>query len=144
MTVAAILRHKGHTVASVRPDQSVADIAGELTRRRIGAAPVLDASGALVGMLSERDIVGALATHGAAALDLPASALMTTKLHTATIATTVAEAMRIMTDGRFRHLPVLENGRLIGIVSIGDVVKARIDAQATEVDSLKAYVTGSS
>jgi len=142
MTIAAILRHKGTAVASVHPNQTVADIAGQLASRRIGALPVV-ADGQLVGILSERDIVQALATHGAAALDLPASALMTTKLSTATRATTVGEAMRMMTDGRFRHLPVLENGTLIGIVSIGDVVKARITQQESEVDSLKAYVAGS-
>jgi len=142
MTIAAILRHKGTAVASVQPNQTVADIAGQLASRRIGALPVV-ADGHLVGILSERDIVQALAIHGAAALDLPASALMTTKLSTATRATTVGEAMRMMTDGRFRHLPVLENGTLIGIVSIGDVVKARITQQETEVDSLKAYVSGS-
>ncbi len=142
MTIAAILRHKGTAVASVQPHQTVADITGQLASRRIGALPVV-ADGKLVGILSERDIVQALATHGAAALDLPASALMTTKLSTATRGTTVGEAMRMMTDGRFRHLPVLENGALIGIVSIGDVVKARITQQESEVDSLKAYVAGS-
>ena len=142
MTIASILRHKGSAVTSVRPEQSVAEVAGELTRQRIGAALVIDAAGALVGIVSERDIVGALARLGAAALDQPASALMTTSLRTATQATTVAQAMQIMTDGRFRHLPVVEQGRLLGIVSIGDVVKARIMQQETEVDSLKAYVAG--
>ena len=142
MTVAAILRHKGSAVASARPDQTVADIAGQLATRRIGALPVVE-NGALVGIISERDIVQALASHGAAALDFPASALMTKKLSTVTRATTVGAAMRIMTDGRFRHLPVLEGDTLVGIVSIGDVVKARITEQETEVDSLKAYVTGS-
>lgn len=141
MTIAAILRHKGTAVASVQPNQTIADIAGQLASRRIGALPVVT-DGKLVGILSERDVVRALATHGAAALDLPASALMTTDLKTATRGTTVGEAMRMMTDGRFRHLPVLENGTLIGIVSIGDVVKARIMQQEAEVDSLKAYVAG--
>lgn len=142
MTVAAILRHKGSSVASARPDQTVADIAGQLATRRIGALPVLE-DGVLVGIINERDIVQALANHGAAALDLPASAFMTKKLSTVTRTTTVGAAMRIMTDGRFRHLPVLEGDTLIGIVSIGDVVKARITQQETEVDSLKAYVAGS-
>ena len=142
MTVAAILRHKGRTVASVRPEQTVADIAGQLAQRRIGALPVVDAAGVLVGIISERDIIHALARLGAAALDQPASALMTTALRTATLATTVTEAMQMMTDGRFRHLPVLDLGVLIGIISIGDVVKARISQQETEVDSLKSYVSG--
>jgi len=142
MTIAAILRHKGGMVTSVRPEQSLADVAGELTRQHIGAAPVLDPTGVLVGILSERDIVGALARLGAAALDLPARAVMTAHPRTATQATTVAEAMRMMTEGRFRHLPVVDHGRIIGIVSIGDVVKARMMQQETEVDSLKAYVSG--
>ncbi|MBC7635407.1 MAG: CBS domain-containing protein [Acetobacteraceae bacterium] len=142
MTVAAILRHKGSAVASARPDQTVADIAQQLATRRIGALPVLE-NGVLIGIISERDIVHALANHAAAALNMPARAFMTTQLSTATRATTVGEAMQIMTNDRFRHLPVLENGALIGIVSIGDVVKARITQQETEVDSLKAYVAGS-
>jgi CBS domain-containing protein len=142
MTVAAMLKHKGHEVVSVHPDDSVAELARILTEHRIGAAVVLDTAGQLQGVVSERDIVVALADSGAAALDMPAAQLMTREIVTATRSTTVAEAMQMMTEHRFRHLPVVENGRLLGIVSIGDVVKARIMAQEGEVESLKAYVAG--
>ncbi len=142
MTVAAILKHKGHDVLGATLDQKMADVARMLSERRIGAVPVLGSGRQLLGILSERDIVHALAAHGAAALDLPASALMTREVTIATPATTVAQAMELMTAGRFRHLPVLEGGRLSGIISIGDVVKARLQAQEQEVDSLKAYVAG--
>ena len=142
MTVAAILKHKGTEVARAAPDDSVAEVVRQLARRRIGAMPVCDAAGRLCGILSERDVVHALAAHGPAALDRPAAALMTAAVQTATRDTTVEEAMELMTHGRFRHLPVVEQGRLVGIVSIGDIVKARMTQQQTEVESLKAYVTG--
>ena len=140
MTVAAILKHKGHEVISVLPETTVFDLVQLLARRRIGAVPVLDADGHLRGILSERDVVQALAEHGASVLQRQAVQLMTAEPRTGTTRTTVPEAMAMMTDGRFRHLPILEDGRLIGMISIGDVVKARITQQATEVDSLKAYV----
>jgi len=103
---------------------------------------VLDAAGGLSGIVSERDIMHCLAVHGAGALDMTASQVMTRLVQTATPRTSVGEAMAMMTTGRFRHIPVLEDGALVGIVSIGDVVKARLDQQAQEVDSLRAYVTG--
>ena len=140
MTVAAILKHKGHEVVSIRPETTIFDLVQLLAKRRIGAVPVLDADGHLCGILSERDVVQALAEHGAGVLQRQASQLMTVKPQTGTTHTTVPEAMAMMTEGRFRHLPVLEDGKLIGMISIGDVVKARITQQATEVDSLKAYV----
>jgi CBS domain-containing protein len=142
MTIAAILKHKGHEIASVAPTAAIADVVGMLSRRRIGAALVLDAAGQLLGIVSERDVVHCLATHGARTLEMTAGQLMTRELHTASPRTTVAEAMHMMTEGRFRHLPVVEEGHLIGLVSIGDVVKARITQQEHEVDSLKAYVAG--
>ena len=140
MTVAAILRHKGHEVVSVEMDATIAELVQILVARRIGAVAVLDSDGRLCGILSERDVMRSLAQHGAAALERRASQLMTADLTTGTPGTTVAQAMAMMTDGRFRHLPVVENGALIGMVSIGDVVKARMTQQETEVDSLKAYV----
>ena len=142
MTVAAILKHKGHDVASVRPTTSIADVIRLLADRRIGATLVQDGTDTLVGIVSERDIVAALAANGAQVLEMTAGQLMTKALKTATPQTTVAQAMQMMTLGRFRHLPVLEHGALIGIISIGDVVKARIMQQEHEVDSLKAYVAG--
>jgi CBS domain-containing protein len=142
MTVAAILKHKGSEVVSVPPTERVTDLVGLLARKRIGAVPVCDAAGTLLGIVSERDVVRRLAEHGAAALEMTVAQLMTARPQTVERRTTVHEAMAIMTDGRFRHLPVVEEGRLVGIVSIGDVVKARITQQETEVDSLKAYVAG--
>ncbi|HEY2133407.1 MAG TPA: CBS domain-containing protein [Acetobacteraceae bacterium] len=142
MTVAAILKHKGYDVDSVRPTMGVADVACLLTRHRIGAVVVLDSANQLLGILSERDIVHALAAHGAHALEMTAAQLMTRELKTAHSSTTVAEAMALMTSGRFRHLPVMDGDKLVGIISIGDVVKARMMQQDHEVDSLKAYVTG--
>ncbi len=141
MSVAAILKHKGGDVASVTVGATIADISTVLSNRRIGAVPVLQ-EGALAGIVSERDIVHCLAHHGAAALDMTAAQVMTRHLQTATPRTTVEEAMTMMTCGRFRHLPVLDDGHLVGIISIGDVVKVRLEAQAHDVDSLKAYVAG--
>ncbi len=143
MTIAAILRHKGFDVASVRPTATVNDVIQVLAERRIGAVVVQDAVDQLLGIVSERDIVRTLAANGAAALTMSAGQLMTRALKTATPQTTVGEAMTMMTAGRFRHLPVLQDGALVGIISIGDVVKARIMQQDHEVDSLRAYVTGS-
>lgn len=142
MTVAAILKRKGSAVAAAAPEDSVSDITKLLAARRIGAVVILGEAGHLLGILSERDIVRGLAEHGPAALDMPASVLMTREVITATPRTSVAEAIAAMSGGRFRHLPIIDDGRLAGLVSIGDVVKARMDAQATEVDSLKAYVAG--
>jgi CBS domain-containing protein len=142
MTVAAILKHKGYDVASVQPTITIAEVARLLTERRIGAVVVQDGTSQLLGIVSERDIVHGLAANGANVLDMTAGQIMTRALQTAAPRTTVPEAMTLMTAGRFRHLPVVEGGVLVGIVSIGDIVKARIMAQEQEVDSLKAYVGG--
>ena len=141
MTVAAILRQKPGQTITAAPAMTLADVATLLSEHRIGAAPVLDGVH-LAGIISERDIVKCLAKHGAAALDLPVAEAMSRSVQTATPKTTVPEAMALMTAGRFRHLPVMDEGRMAGIVSIGDVVKARLDDQAHEVESLRAYVSG--
>ena len=142
MTVAAILKQKGADVAHATPTATIAEVAEQLAARRIGAVLVMDSAGQVMGIVSERDIVRTLAEHGARTLEMTAAQLMTADLQTATPATTVCEAKELMTNGRFRHLPVMEGGRLLGIISIGDVVKARLSQQDHEVDSLKAYVAG--
>ena len=142
MTIAAILKHKGHEVAHVAPAATIAEVAQLLAARRIGAVLVLDAANQLLGIVSERDIVGSLAEHGRRTLEMTAAQLMTRNLHTATMATTVPQATEMMTAGRFRHLPIMDGNKLLGIVSIGDIVKARLSQQEQEVDSLKAYVAG--
>ncbi len=143
MTVAAILRHKGHDVASVSPDATVSEITASLAEHRIGAVLVRDGANKLLGIVSERDIVRCLAREGAATLDITASQLMTRDLHTVSPTTTVDAAMGRMTSSRVRHLPVLEGEDLVGLISIGDVVATLLASQAQEVDSLKAYVAGS-
>lgn len=142
MTIAQILKHKGHHVASIEPSATVAQVVQTLHSKRIGAILIIDAAGQLCGIVSERDIVGALAEHGKEVLDMTAAQLMTSELQTATPRMTVNQAMEMMTEGRFRHIPVLDDGKLVGLVSIGDVVKARISDQEQEVDSLRAYVAG--
>ena len=142
MTVAAILRQKSGETVTVPPHVSLADVANVLSERRIGAVPVLE-GGTLVGIISERDIIHCLARHGAGALDLTAADAMTRAVQTTTPQTTVGQAMATMTAGRFRHLPVIDDQRMAGIISIGDVVKGRLDDQAHEVETLRAYVAGS-
>ena len=102
----------------------------------------MDRADQLLGIISERDIVRSLAANGGHTLEMTAGQLMTRALQIASPDTTVEEAMHMMTEGRFRHLPVIDHGRVAGLISIGDVVKARIMQQAHEVDSLRAYVAG--
>jgi CBS domain-containing protein len=142
VTIAAILKRKNHTVVSVRPTDSIADVTRVLAANKIGAVLVLDNAQQILGIVSERDIIREMAEHGAAALRLSAAQVMTQHLQTASPRTTVDQAMSLMTEGRFRHLPVIDCGKLVGIVSIGDVVNARLSDQAYEVDSLRAYVAG--
>ncbi|MBC7801936.1 MAG: CBS domain-containing protein [Gemmatimonadaceae bacterium] len=142
MTVAAILKHKGTDVARAAPTATIAEVAQLLASRRIGAILVMDTANQVMGIVSERDIVGSLAEHGSRTLEMTAAQLMTRSISVAHAATTVAEATAMMTAGRFRHLPVMDGDRLLGIVSIGDIVKARLSQQEQEVDSLKAYVAG--
>lgn len=143
MTVAAILKHKGYSVTTSDPDARVRDIAQLLSERRIGAVLVVDADEQMLGIVSERDIVRSLAANGARTLEMTAGQLMTRAVQVAHPETTVAEAMHMMTAGRFRHLPVIDHDTLVGLISIGDVVKARIMQQETAVESLTAYVSGS-
>lgn len=138
--ISSILKGKGHDVVSVSPGDTVLAVARTLTERGIGAALVRDTGGALLGIISERDIVRGMANQGQGTTQLSAERLMTHDLVTITPHTSVAEAMELMTRRRVRHLPVLENGALVGLVSIGDLVKARIDEAEHEAAALKAYV----
>jgi CBS domain-containing protein len=143
MTIAAILKQKGGFVASVPPTMTIGDVTKLLSERRIGAVLVQDAVDQVLGIISERDIVHSLATNGARTLEMTAGQLMTRSVKTATPRTSVTEAMSMMSIGRFRHLPVVDHDKLVGMISIGDVVKARIMHQDTVVESLTAYVAGS-
>ncbi len=140
MILASILKQKGSDVASVPATATIASVVATLAEKRIGAVLVMDTADQLLGIVSERDIVRSLSRNGTRTLEMTAGQLMTRGPQTATSSTTVAEAMAIMTEGRFRHLPIVEAGQLNGLVSIGDVVKARISEQDHEVDSLRAYV----
>jgi CBS domain-containing protein len=140
MTVAAILKQKGSAVITVTPEDPVTDIADIITSRRIGAVLVLTDSGELVGLVSERDVVRAVATKGGGALKLTAADIMTKNLTTVTPRTSIDHAMALMDAGYFRHLPVVDDNKLLGIISVRDVVRAHIQSQAQEVDSLREYV----
>jgi CBS domain-containing protein len=140
MHVKAILAGKGGQVISARPAETVATVATRLAPNKIGAVVVLDEGGQLAGILSERDIVTALARHGERAISMTADDLMTRPVQSCRPEDTVDQVMHVMTKRRIRHLPVLEEGQLIGIVSIGDVVKHRLELSEMEVDSLRQYV----
>lgn len=140
MNVSHILRQKGRDVVTVAPTAGLADVACTLAKRKIGAVVVLGAHGEVAGILSERDVVRALATDGASALTRTANEYMTRAVATCAETDTIEEIMETMTEGRFRHVPVLEHGKLIGIVSIGDVVKNRIEESEREASALKQYI----
>jgi CBS domain-containing protein len=141
MNVETILKGKGRTVATVAPDATITAAVDLLRKKGIGALVVSRDGGDVAGILSERDVVHALAERGAKTLDLPVSALMTPHVYTCKPDDTVAELMAMMTARRIRHLPVVENGRLAGIVSIGDVVKYRVDEVEEEASSLRQFIT---
>ena len=143
MTVKAILSVKGNAVVTARPDMSIGDLCKILAEKGIGAVLVTDGHGAILGIISERDIVRAMAQHGAAALEHPVSQHMTRKVITCTAAMELNEVMEIMTAGKFRHVPVLKDGRLDGMISIGDVVKYRLAQLENESRSLRDYIAAS-
>jgi CBS domain-containing protein len=140
MTVKAILSAKGGEVLTIDPTTNLAVAAKLLAERKIGALVVTGADHRMVGIVSERDIVQELAAHGAASLDLPLTDVMTRKVSTCTMSDTISSVMERMTEGKFRHLPVVEQGRLAGIVSIGDVVKHRVHEMEHESAALRDYI----
>jgi len=137
MRIADILLHKSRVVHSVMPWLTVGEVIEQLNRFGIGAVLVCDESGGLRGIVSERDIIRGLGRHGTALLPMPLTELMTQHVETVTQDETVSNAMARMTAGRYRHLPVVENGRIVGLVSIGDLVKNRVREMELEVGVLR-------
>jgi CBS domain-containing protein len=142
MHVAAVIKRKGSSVVSITPDRTIADAANLLTENRIGAVLVMDSNESIHGIISERDIIRALSKYGADALNRREETLMTREVQQCSPKDTIAEVMTTMTTQRFRHLPVVEEGKLLGMISIGDVVKQRLDETELEVETLRGYVTG--
>jgi len=140
MTVASIIRDKGNTIISVRPETPLMELVETIASRRIGAVLVLDDTGVLAGIVSERDVVKALAAKGPELHKVNAGDVMTANVTTVTPTTTINEAMELMDRGYFRHLPVLDKGALVGIVSVRDVVRAKIDHHVEENQTLVSYI----
>jgi CBS domain-containing protein len=140
MTVARILADKGRDVLTTQPHRTIKEAAAQLASRGVGAVVVSDASHAVLGILSERDIVRAIGAGPASVLEEPVSRYMTAKVTTVDEGASIDRVMQLMTEGRFRHLPVVENGRLVGIVSIGDVVKRHVNAIDSERRALRDYI----
>lgn len=140
MTVKAILSTKGSDVLTIEPTTNLGAAVKLLAERKIGALVVTGPDRRVIGIVSERDIVKELAAHGAASLDLPLTAVMTRKVMTCSAGDTISSVMERMTEGKFRHLPVVEQGRLAGIVSIGDVVKYRLHEMEREQSALRDYI----
>jgi CBS domain-containing protein len=140
MTVNDILSQKGNQVLTIEPAATLATAVQMLAQRRIGALVVTGADHRIVGIISERDIVRVLGEKGTAVLGAPVAEVMTRKVVTCGRNETIAEIMERMTGGKFRHVPVVEHGRLVGIVSIGDVVKARLSELEYEQDALREYI----
>ena len=140
MTVSSILGQKGRRVITGRADQSLSEICELLAANKIGAVVLTDADMRIEGILSERDIVLAVAQEGAGVLSTPASGQMSRNVITATENDTVDAVMGRMSEGRFRHMPVVRDGKLIGVVSIGDIVKRKIEHAEREAAEMRAYI----
>lgn len=140
MSVASILRDKGNTIVSVLPETPLMEIVATIASRRIGAVLVRNEPGDLVGIVSERDVVKALAANGSGLEALAARDVMTPNVTTVTPETSINDAMELMDRGYFRHLPVLDAGTLVGIISVRDVVRARLDRHVEEAESMINYI----
>ncbi|WP_230532459.1 CBS domain-containing protein [Microvirga roseola] len=140
MIVDRILSLKGREVATISPDRSLSEASRVLSEKRIGALLVSDGRRPVSGIISERDIVRAISDHGAGALEEPIASFMTEEVMTCTGQTSITDVMELMTQGKFRHVPVVENGRLAGIVSIGDVVKLRLEEIEAEAQAIREYI----
>ena len=140
MTVAQILARKGREVLTAPPHRTLAEMARLMAERGVGAVVITGADGAIAGIFSERDLVRALSRHAAEALADPVSRHMSQRVVTTGESAPISEIMETMTNGRFRHVPVVEGGRLIGIVSIGDVVKHRLERFEDEQRAMRDYI----
>jgi CBS domain-containing protein len=140
MTVRAILTLKGHDCVTIAPDATLAEAANLLSQHGIGAVVITGPDRRVIGILSERDIVHQISALGAAAMNQPVASAMTREVVTCTEDETIPQLMQRMTEHRFRHVPVVDRGRLAGIVSIGDVVKHRVAELEREHDALKEYI----
>jgi CBS domain-containing protein len=140
MTVSIILAAKGREVVTIEPNATLGAAVALLAEKRIGAVVVLGADHRIIGILSERDIVRALAERGAGALDEPVSGVMTRKVSNCHERETIANIMESMTAGKFRHVPVVDQGRLVGIISIGDVVKHRLQEMERDSAAMRDYI----
>ncbi|MGO9742699.1 MAG: CBS domain-containing protein [Roseiarcus sp.] len=140
MSVARILKEKGRDVQTVQPHQTLMEVVAQLAERRLGALVVSDHTRAPLGIISERDIVRVIAEHGAAALEDPVSTHMTRDVQTVGEDASIDHVMTVMTNHRFRHMPVVAAGKLIGIVSIGDIVRRHVDQLQHEREALREYI----
>jgi CBS domain-containing protein len=140
MRIADVLRNKGSAVATISPDTTVTELLAGMAQHNIGAMIVMGSDG-LLGIVSERDVVRRLNERGADLLKLPVSEIMTTVVVTCAPGDAVDSLTALMTEHRVRHVPVIENGQLAGIVSIGDVVKTRMDELKSEREQLQTYIT---
>jgi CBS domain-containing protein len=143
MQVKHILREKGRDVVTVASDATLSEAARLLARKRIGAVVVRERDGSLAGILSERDVVRAIAEASVSALAQTVAAHMTRAIETCSESDSIEDLMELMTRQRFRHVPVVENGKLSGIVSIGDIVKTRIEETEREASALRQYIAAS-
>jgi CBS domain-containing protein len=141
MTIASILKEKGESLICVAPDTAIGDVTRIMHENQIGAVLVMEED-RLLGVLSERGIVRALALHPSGVRAMPAHSAMRPRQYETTLSATLEEAMQIMTDNRVRYLPVRDAGKLVGLISIGDVVKAELRRHAHEVTNLTAYISG--
>lgn len=142
MQVGQVIAQKELDIVTTRPDASIAEAAALLKDKNIGAVVVTETDGSISGILSERDIVRALPDHGGKLLDEKVANLMTTEVTTCTPDDRIDDVMKLMTSGRFRHLPVVNEGHLVGIISIGDVVKNRLRELESETSDLRQYISG--
>lgn len=143
MKIRQILEEKGRDVFTMRPTVTLQEAARELASRRIGALVLVDEDGGVAGILSERDIVRMIGTKGAECLSQSVADVMTIKVVTCSQESKMEDVMETMTRGRFRHVPVSEDGKLVGIISIGDVVKLRIEEAQREAEDMRSYIAAS-